>query len=130
LKAIGVRIAIDDFGTGYSGLSYLSRLPVDRLKLDKSLVQNLACRWRDVAIMRSVIAMGRDLGIAVIAEGVETEQQLAMLRQLGCPQVQGYLFARPAPPAEAYRVLASRWGVRGIPSPPAICTESGSFNAS
>src|ERR1700734_4399286 len=86
LKAIGVRIAIDDFGTGYSSLSYLSRLPVDRLKLDKSLVHNLTTRWKDVAIVRAVIELGKELGIEVIAEGVETEQQFRILKNLGCLQ--------------------------------------------
>ena len=112
LKAIGVRIAIDDFGTGYSSLSQLSRLPVDRLKLDKSLVHNLTTRWKDVAILRSIIELGNDLGLAVIAEGVETEQQFQVLKQLGCPQVQGYLLARPAPQNEAQGMLAGRWGAR------------------
>jgi EAL domain-containing protein (putative c-di-GMP-specific phosphodiesterase class I) len=112
LKAIGVRIAIDDFGTGYSSLSYLSRLPVDRLKLDKSLVHNLTTRWKDVAILRSIIGLGNDLGLAVIAEGVETEQQFQVLKQLGCPQVQGYLLARPAPQNEAQSMLVGRWGAR------------------
>jgi EAL domain-containing protein (putative c-di-GMP-specific phosphodiesterase class I) len=112
LKAIGVRIAIDDFGTGYSGLSQLSRLPVDRLKLDKSLVHNLTTRWKDVAILRSIIELGNDLGLAVIAEGVETEQQFQVLKQLGCPQVQGYLLARPAPQNEAQGMLGGRWGAR------------------
>lgn len=112
LKAIGVRLAIDDFGTGYSSLSYLSKLPVDRLKLDKSLVHNLTTRWKDVAILRSIIELGHDLGLAVIAEGVETEQQIQVLMQLGCAQVQGYLLARPAPQNEAQDVLERRWGAR------------------
>jgi EAL domain-containing protein (putative c-di-GMP-specific phosphodiesterase class I) len=112
LKKMGIRIAIDDFGTGYSSLSYLSRLPVDRLKLDKSLVRNLTTRWKDVAILQSVIGLGKELGLAVIAEGVETEQQFQMLKQLGCPQVQGYLLARPASQNEAQRVLAVPWGAR------------------
>ena len=112
LKAIGVRIAIDDFGTGYSSLGQLSRLPVDRLKLDKSLVHNLTTRWKDVAILRAIIELGNDLGLAVIAEGVETEQQFQVLKQLGCPQVQGYLLARPAPQNEAQSMLAGRWGDR------------------
>jgi len=112
LKEIGVRIAIDDFGTGYSSLSYLSRLPVDRLKLDKSLIHNLSLHWKDAAIVRSVVALGKELGVAVIAEGVETEQQFQMLKQLGCQQVQGYLFARPAPQNVANTVMARRWGLR------------------
>jgi EAL domain-containing protein (putative c-di-GMP-specific phosphodiesterase class I) len=130
LKAVGVRIAIDDFGTGYSGLSYLSRLPVDRLKLDKSLVHNLTTRWKDVAILRSMIELGNDLGIAVIAEGVETEQQFQVLKQLGCPQVQGYLLARPAPQNEALGMLGGRWGARYACSTFLNCTAPESSNAS
>jgi diguanylate cyclase (GGDEF)-like protein len=109
LKTLGIRIAIDDFGTGYSSLSYLSRLPLDRLKVDKSLIHNLATRWKDVAILASIIGLGRELGLEVIAEGVETEQQFQVLKQLGCPQVQGYLLARPAPQEEAQNMLAGGW---------------------
>jgi diguanylate cyclase (GGDEF)-like protein len=112
LKTMGIRIAIDDFGTGYSSLNYLSRLPVDRLKLDKSLVHNLTTRWKDVAIVRAVIELGKELGIAVIAEGVETEQQFQVLKNLGCLQVQGYLLARPTPQTEARDMIKKQWGGR------------------
>jgi EAL domain-containing protein (putative c-di-GMP-specific phosphodiesterase class I) len=112
LKAMGIRIAIDDFGTGYSSLNYLSRLPADRLKLDKSLIHNLTTQWKDVAIVRAVIELGRELGIAVIAEGVETEQQLQVLKNLGCLQVQGYLLARPVPQREARDMIKRQWGGR------------------
>jgi EAL domain-containing protein (putative c-di-GMP-specific phosphodiesterase class I) len=112
LKAMGIRIAIDDFGTGYSSLNYLSRLPVDRLKLDKSLVHNLTTRWKDVAIVRALVELGKELGIAVIAEGVETEQQFQVLKNLGCLQVQGYLLARPTPQREARDVIKRQWGGR------------------
>jgi EAL domain-containing protein (putative c-di-GMP-specific phosphodiesterase class I) len=112
LKAMGIRIAIDDFGTGYSSLNYLSRLPADRLKLDKSLVHNLTTQWKDVAIVRAVIELGKELGIAVIAEGVETEQQFQILKNLGCPQVQGYLLALPIPPREARNMIKRQWGGR------------------
>jgi EAL domain-containing protein (putative c-di-GMP-specific phosphodiesterase class I) len=112
LKAMGIRIAIDDFGTGYSSLSYLSRLPIDRLKLDKSLVHNLTTQWKDVAIARAVIELGKELGIAVIAEGVETEQQFQVLKNLGCLQVQGYLLARPALQREARDMIKRQWGGR------------------
>jgi EAL domain-containing protein (putative c-di-GMP-specific phosphodiesterase class I) len=114
LKAIGVRIAIDDFGTGYSSLSYLSRLPVDRIKLDKSLIHNLNSNWKDVAILRAMVGLGRELGVEVIAEGVETEDQFRILKQIGCPQAQGYLLARPMSDNEAQSVLARRWGGRSI----------------
>jgi diguanylate cyclase (GGDEF)-like protein len=111
-KELGVRIAVADFGTGYSSLSYLSRLPVDRLKLDKSLIHSLTTKRKDAAIVRSVIALGKDLDVSVIAEGVETEQQFQMLQDLGCLQVQGYLLGRPGPPEDVQALLRSRWGAR------------------
>jgi diguanylate cyclase (GGDEF)-like protein len=117
-KELGVRIAVDDFGTGYSSLSYLSRLPVDRLKLDKSLIQRLTTERKDAMIARSIIALGKDLGVGVIAEGVETEQQFQMLQELGCLQVQGYLLARPGPEEDVQALLMSRWGIRHLPSRP------------
>lgn len=116
LKTMGVRIAIDDFGTGYSSLNYLSRLPVDRLKLDKSLVHNLTTQWKDVAIVRAVIELGKELGIAVIAEGVETEKQFQVLKNLGCLQVQGYLLARPTTQKEARAMIEKPWGGRNVRS--------------
>jgi len=94
-KRLGVRIAIDDFGAGYSSLSYLSRLPVDRLKLDASLIRNMTSISKDAAIVRSVVRLGRELGFEVLAEGVETDEQLAMLRTIGCAQAQGFLLGRP-----------------------------------
>jgi EAL domain-containing protein (putative c-di-GMP-specific phosphodiesterase class I) len=130
LKAMGLRIAIDDFGMGYSNLNYLSRLPVDRLKLDKSLIHNLTCQWKDAAILRSVIELGRDLGITVIAEGVETEQQFQALKQLGCPQVQGYWLARPTPQREAERIIARRWGTQLTAPNLAVHAVPESFHAS
>src|ERR1700730_5198274 len=117
-KELGVRIAIDDFGTGYSSLSYLSRLPADRVKLDKSLIHRLATERKDAMIVRSIIALGKDLGVSVIAEGVETEQQFQMLQELGCLQVQGYLLARPGPPEGVQARLMSRWGIRRVIAEP------------
>ena len=93
-------------------MNYLSRLPADRLKLDKSLVHNLTTQWKDVAIVRAVIELGKELGIAVVAEGVETEQQFQILKNLGCLQVQGYLLARPIPPREARDMIKRQWGGR------------------
>jgi EAL domain-containing protein (putative c-di-GMP-specific phosphodiesterase class I) len=116
-KHLGVRIALDDFGTGYSSLSYLSRLPVDRLKIDKSLIRRMTSDPKTAAIVRAVISLGADLGFVVLAEGVESEAQLAMLSGMGCQQVQGYLFALPACADEARALLASDWGSRAIPRP-------------
>jgi diguanylate cyclase (GGDEF)-like protein len=111
-KRLGVRIAVDDFGTGYSSLSYLSQLPVNRLKVDKSLVHNMTTETKDAAIVRTVIALGRELGFTVLAEGVETEAQFEMLRELGCQQVQGFLTARPVCASEARELLKRNWGRR------------------
>jgi diguanylate cyclase (GGDEF)-like protein len=97
LKQVGVVLALDDFGTGYSSLSQLKGLPLDNLKLDQSFVRGLPQDSDDLAICTAVIAMGRALGLKVIAEGVETPEQLAVLRALGCDIGQGYLFARPMP---------------------------------
>jgi PAS domain S-box-containing protein len=105
LKDMGVRLAIDDFGTGYSNLNYLKRFPVDRLKLDQSFVRDLTSDPDDLAIARAVIAMGHGLRLDVIAEGVETEGQLALLAQNGCDEIQGYLFGRPAPADDCARML-------------------------
>jgi diguanylate cyclase (GGDEF)-like protein/PAS domain S-box-containing protein len=97
LRAMGVGIAIDDFGTGYSSLSYLTRFPVAKLKLDRSFVRGLPHAERDAAIATSVVAMGHGLKLQVLAEGVETEEQMRFLRGLGCELGQGWLFAKPMP---------------------------------
>ena len=111
-KQLGVRIAMDDFGTGYSSLSYLSRLPVDRLKLDQSLIHRMPLDPKAAAVTRLIVSLGAELGIEVIAEGVETEQQLQMLTDLRCPRVQGYLFGRPMPAKQAQLALRKTWGNR------------------
>jgi diguanylate cyclase (GGDEF)-like protein/PAS domain S-box-containing protein len=96
LKALGVQIAVDDFGTGYSSLSYLSGLPVDCLKIDRAFVTRLGQGGRDAALAQAIVSMGHALGLRVLAEGVETAEQLEFLRSHHCDEGQGYLFAKPA----------------------------------
>jgi diguanylate cyclase (GGDEF)-like protein/PAS domain S-box-containing protein len=98
LSAMGVRLAIDDFGTGYSSLAYLKRFPVDKLKIDQSFVRDLTDDKEDAAIVAAIIGLARTLGIDALAEGVETDAQLAMLAGLGCSKFQGYYFSRPLAP--------------------------------
>jgi EAL domain-containing protein (putative c-di-GMP-specific phosphodiesterase class I) len=105
LKEIGVLLALDDFGTGYSSLSYLKRFPIDALKIDQSFVRDLTTDADDAGIATAVIGMGKNLHMQVVAEGVETMEQLAILQQHGCPQGQGYYFSRPVPAMEFGRLL-------------------------
>jgi len=97
LKALGLKLAIDDFGTGYSSLSYLKRFKVDKLKIDKSFIRDLATDPDDAAIIRTIIQMARNLNLRTIAEGVEDEEMLDLLRIFACDEIQGYLIARPMP---------------------------------
>jgi len=95
LSTLGMRIAIDDFGTGYSSLSYLATLPAQILKIDQSFISKLGECERSRAIVHAILSLGNCLGLDVIAEGVETESQVMLLRELKCPFLQGYYFARP-----------------------------------
>jgi diguanylate cyclase (GGDEF)-like protein/PAS domain S-box-containing protein len=108
LRGNGVRISLDDFGTGYSSLSYLRSFPFDKIKIDRSFVEDVTSREDSLAIVRAVAGLGRSLGIATTAEGVETIAQLDVLRREGCTQAQGYLFSKPCPAAEVRKLFTSR----------------------
>jgi diguanylate cyclase (GGDEF)-like protein len=111
LKHLGVRLALDDFGTGYSSLAYLTQLPIDTLKIDRSFIDQLGENGQSRAVVRSITALAQALGLSTVAEGVETRSQLDSLRALGCNEVQGYLFARPMPADD----LPQWWsGFRGM----------------
>ncbi len=107
LHEMGVQLSIDDFGTGYSSLSYLKRFPISSLKIDQSFVQDVSVSQDDAAIVTAIIALGHSLGLKVVAEGVETVEQLTFLRKMKCDEMQGYLFSRPVPAAEMTRLLQS-----------------------
>jgi EAL domain-containing protein (putative c-di-GMP-specific phosphodiesterase class I) len=108
LKELGVTVSVDDFGVGYSSLSYVKNFPIDRLKIDKSFISNLTTNSRDEAIVRAIGTLAASLGVKVIAEGVETLQQLECLRAQGCDEAQGYLFGRPMPPSELESIVRNK----------------------
>lgn len=100
LSRLGIKLAIDDFGTGYSSLSYLKRFDVDRLKIDQSFVRDMTNNYDDAEIARAIINLGHTLGLEIVSEGVETKEQLELLKQQGCDVIQGYLISRPMPASE------------------------------
>ena len=113
LAELGVKISIDDFGTGYSSLLYLKRFPANELKIDKGFVTSLGQTGEDAAIVSAIIALGHTLGMRIVAEGVETAQQRALLVRLGCDTLQGYLLGRPMP---ADNLLAHCTGHEALPA--------------
>jgi EAL domain-containing protein (putative c-di-GMP-specific phosphodiesterase class I) len=115
LRAMGVSIAIDDFGTGYSSLALLRRLPLNTLKIDKSFVQGLTTDENDAAIVRATIELGHNLGLKIVAEGVEDQATWNALAALGCDIAQGYLLSRPIPPADLTQWMhESPWGKKTL----------------
>jgi diguanylate cyclase (GGDEF)-like protein/PAS domain S-box-containing protein len=116
LTEMGVSISLDDFGTGYSSLGYLSRFMLDKLKIDQTFVRNITTEPRSAAIAQATIALAHGLSLIVIAEGVETEGQLAFLRAIGCDKVQGYLFSRPVPPEEMASLMSGATQLLRLPS--------------
>jgi EAL domain-containing protein (putative c-di-GMP-specific phosphodiesterase class I) len=115
LKSTGIQLSIDDFGTGYSSLSYLYRLPIDTLKIDRSFVSRIGAQGEDSEIVETIVALAHHLKLDVIAEGVETAEQLAQLQALGCEYGQGYYFSRPVD-AETASDLIETWSESRLPA--------------
>ena len=107
LTDLGLLFTIDDFGTGYSSLGYLKRFPFHSIKIDRSFIHGIVTDPQDAAIVRAVVALAHSFGVKIVAEGVESEEQLARLRDLGCDKYQGFLFSAAVPPAELEK-LATR----------------------
>jgi EAL domain-containing protein (putative c-di-GMP-specific phosphodiesterase class I) len=104
----GIGISIDDFGTGYSSLSYLHSFPIDTLKIDQSFIRSMRSNASSLALVKSIIGLARNLNMGIIAEGIETEQEAALVRKLGCEECQGFWFSKPLPLADAIK-FAQSW---------------------
>src|SRR5208282_5737819 len=105
LSAMGVLVSVDDFGTGYSSMSYLRRFPIDKLKIDRVFIDEIASRAEDASIVRAIVSLAHSLRLKVVAEGVETLAQLEFLKMAGCDEYQGYHFSRPLPAADFERLI-------------------------
>jgi EAL domain-containing protein (putative c-di-GMP-specific phosphodiesterase class I) len=112
LKQLGINISLDDFGTGYSSLTYLKKFPIDYMKLDQSFTRDITTRKEDEDIASSILLMAKNLGLKVIAEGVETKEQLEILQKLQCDKAQGFLFSRPVP-ADELELLLREYNMLG-----------------
>jgi EAL domain-containing protein (putative c-di-GMP-specific phosphodiesterase class I) len=108
LRALGVAIHLDDFGTGYSALSYLHRLPLDAVKVDRAFTSSIDLEERPLHVVRAIISLAHAIGLEVVAEGVANQRQLELLREMGCDLAQGFIFARPSSVEEMNRILESR----------------------
>jgi EAL domain-containing protein (putative c-di-GMP-specific phosphodiesterase class I) len=108
IREMGVHISVDDFGTGYSSLSYLAKLPVNELKIDRSFVITMTGSPESMAIVSTILSLARALGLQVVAEGVETDEQSRLLKLLRCDEVQGFLFGRPIPSADMATLLSEQ----------------------
>ncbi|HEY2229659.1 MAG TPA: bifunctional diguanylate cyclase/phosphodiesterase [Xanthobacteraceae bacterium] len=129
LRALGLKLALDDFGSGYSSLTYLQRLPFDKLKVDRGFVAALEHSANAGVIIQAVIALGRALNLSILVEGIETEEQRALVRLAGCDEMQGYLFARPVPREEIDRLLTRRNGSRNVTGKPTSNTAQSAARA-
>jgi EAL domain-containing protein (putative c-di-GMP-specific phosphodiesterase class I) len=105
IKAMNIKLSLDDFGTGYSSLGYLKQFPIDVLKIDRSFIQDIQVRDAETGLVKTIIDMGHVLGMEVVAEGVETREQLEYLKKHGCDAVQGFFFSRPLPAGEIVNLL-------------------------